>query len=245
MTRATLLLAGVIWLLSSCGSDDTATGDATAVPASTVGGVGNGSLAPSGTSTPSGISATTSATQTVTTTHAPATGTTTAGSTPPAGTGTQGGPVVTSVGTSAAGTGVSATTAGGTLVATTIFVTTLPSTIPPTTTIPATAPPSTEGAPVCDFPLVIAQTETAFEGITPTELHCADVWAAWSGVPEDPLTSDGYFAVAQWNGVAWQLRNLGTVRDLPGVSVPGADPSGVCTGANIPADLWPALHCVE
>ncbi len=130
-------------------------------------------------------------------------------------------------------------------------VTTPPVTTPPVTVVP-TAPPTlpetsaivgttwppaevqtsiASAGPPCDLAVIVAQTETGFDGITPVELHCAADWAAWSGAAFDPTGSDGFFAVAQWDGAAWQLRNLGT--------------SGVCTDAEVPVDLWPALRCFE
>jgi len=99
------------------------------------------------------------------------------------------------------------------------------------TTAANTAPPSTQGSPVCDLALVLVQTETTFEGITADQFLCAGTWASWSGFPDDPVTTDGYFAVAEWNGFAWRLRNLGT--------------ADVCGGGGVPTDLWPALGCFE
>ncbi len=117
-------------------------------------------------------------------------------------------------------------------------VPTAPPTLPETSAIVGTTSPpadvqtSTASAgPPCDLAVIVAQTETGFDGITPVELHCAADWAAWSGAAFDPTGSDGFFAVAQWDGAAWQLRNLGT--------------SGVCTDAEVPVDLWPALRCFE
>jgi hypothetical protein len=87
------------------------------------------------------------------------------------------------------------------------------------------------GGPPCDLRVIVQQTETAFDGITPGDLHCAEDWAAWSGTPVDPQTSDGFFAVAQFSGGGWQLRNLGT--------------ASVCGDANVPKRLWAALACTE
>jgi hypothetical protein len=121
-------------------------------------------------------------------------------------------------------------------------VTLAPITLAPVTLAPVTSaavtvavvdtsvPAATVVAP-CDLATVVAQTETGFEGITPADLHCAADWAAWTGTANDPTALDGFFAVAQWNGSAWVLRNLGT--------------AGVCGDGGVPADLWPALRCAE
>ena len=92
---------------------------------------------------------------------------------------------------------------------------------------------TTQGAPTppCDLELIVRQTETAYEGITPTDLRCADVWATWVGRPDDAATSDGFFAVAKWDGGTWVLANLGTAE--------------ICGAAGVPESLWDALDCVE
>jgi len=140
------------------------------------------------------------------------------------------GSTVTGSATTVGSATTTATTVPATASVTTLAVTTVPTTAAPTT-VAVTGPPSTQGAPVCDLNLIITQTETAFEGITPDQLLCANDWSSWSGIPDDPLVTDGYFAVAQWNGIAWQLRNLGT--------------ADVCADGGVPADLWPALGCFE
>ena len=99
-------------------------------------------------------------------------------------------------------------------------------TVQATTTTPVAAP-----APPCALDLIVQQTETTYEGITPTDLRCADVWATWAGMPDDPMTSDGFFAVAKWDGDAWQLANLGTAE--------------ICGDAGVPEALWDALNCIE
>ena len=106
-------------------------------------------------------------------------------------------------------------------------------TVRSTTTVASTVAPPTTGQPTgpCDIALIIEQTQSSVPGVTPTSLRCADDWASWSGAPDDPMTMDGYFAVAQWVGGAWELRNLGT--------------SGICGDGGVPAALWSALDCVE
>ena len=114
-----------------------------------------------------------------------------------------------------------------TVVATTELATTVPAvatTARPTTTVAAVP------AVPCDINTVVAQTQTAYQGVTPTELRCAEGWAAWIGQPNDQL-SDGYFAVASWNGSSWELVNLGT--------------SFICTDAGVPDRLWDTLGCFE
>ncbi len=119
-----------------------------------------------------------------------------------------------------------------TAVATTAVATTAVATTQLTTTVPTTARPTTTVAsgPPCDINTVVAQTQTAYQGVTPTELRCAEGWAAWIGQPNDQL-SDGYFAVASWNGSSWELVNLGT--------------SFICTDAGVPDRLWDTLGCFE
>ena len=117
---------------------------------------------------------------------------------------------------------VTTTAVATTAVATTQLTTTVPTTARPTTTV-ASGPP-------CDINTVVAQTQTAYQGVTPTELRCAEGWAAWIGQPNDQL-SDGYFAVASWNGSSWELVNLGT--------------SFICTDAGVPDRLWDTLGCFE
>ena len=117
---------------------------------------------------------------------------------------------------------VTTTAVATTAVATTQLTTTVPTTARPTTTV-ASGPP-------CDINTVVAQTQTAYQGVTPTELRCAEGWAAWIRQPNDQL-SDGYFAVASWNGSSWELVNLGT--------------SFICTDAGVPDRLWDTLGCFE
>jgi hypothetical protein len=103
-----------------------------------------------------------------------------------------------------------------------------------TTTVQATTTTTTTGvapAPPCALDLIVQQTETTYEGITPTDLRCADVWATWVGMPDDPMMSDGFFAVAKWDGNAWQLANLGTAE--------------ICGDAGVPDALWDTLNCIE
>jgi hypothetical protein len=120
-------------------------------------------------------------------------------------------------------------------------------TAPATTVRPATTVPSASVAPVttarpvttsssiggvpCDIDVIIEQTQSFVQGVTPTSLRCAEDWASWSGQPDDPMAMDGYFAVAQWTGASWELRNLGT--------------AGICGDGGVPLSLWPALDCVE
>jgi hypothetical protein len=102
------------------------------------------------------------------------------------------------------------------------------------TTTTAQATTTTTGAapaPPCALDLIVQQTETTYEGITPTDLRCADVWATWVGKPDDPTMSDGFFAVAKWDGDTWQLANLGTAE--------------ICGDAGVPEALWDALNCIE
>jgi hypothetical protein len=102
-------------------------------------------------------------------------------------------------------------------------------TVAPTTTRPATTT-SAAPAPPCQLALIVEQTQTAYEGITPSDLACADDWAAWIGRPEDEL-ADGFFAVARWIGGSWELMNLGT--------------AGVCADSGVPDELWTELGCFE
>lgn len=118
-------------------------------------------------------------------------------------------------------------------------------TAPQATVRPATSPPATGapvttaqaattvavGAPPCDLTTIVSQTQTAIDGVTPGSVRCAGEWASWSGFPDDPMAMDGYFAVAQWSGSVWELRNLGT--------------AGICGDGGVPTELWPALDCVE
>lgn len=135
-------------------------------------------------------------------------------------------PVTAAVATTSLVTVPVATTA----VATTALVTTVPTTTRPTTTaVPTTAATAASAAP-CDLTAIVTQTDTAYDGVTPTELHCAEDWATWIGQPDDQF-SDGYFAVARWTGSTWALMNLGT--------------SGICTDADVPTRLWDALGCFE
>jgi hypothetical protein len=135
---------------------------------------------------------------------------------------------------------------------TTAASTTVPVTAAPAATTTTTVPPATSTtavaattttvqvtttttgvapAPPCALDLIVEQTETTYEGITPTDLRCADVWATWVGMPDDPMMSDGFFAVAKWDGDTWQLANLGTAE--------------ICGDAGVPEALWDALNCIE
>jgi hypothetical protein len=125
--------------------------------------------------------------------------------------------VSTSVATSVSS--VPASTAPASNVSTTTSIAAAP------TTVPVTVP-----APPCNLDLIVQQTQTVYEGITPSDLQCADDWAAWIGRPDDEL-SDGFFAVARWNGDAWELMNLGT--------------AGICADAGIPEELFARLGCFE
>jgi hypothetical protein len=128
-----------------------------------------------------------------------------------------------------------------TTAATTQAATTQPSTTQPATTQPATtsttrptsttsATETTAGPAVpCDLRLIVEQTDTAFDGITPEQLSCVDGWTGWVGRADDPETSDGYFAVAAWGDGTWTLINLGT--------------SGVCADGGVPQSLWDSLRC--
>jgi hypothetical protein len=100
-----------------------------------------------------------------------------------------------------------------------------------TTTAPVTTPPTTAASsPPCRLDLIVEQTQTGYDGITPSDLNCAEGWAAWIGRPGDEL-SDGFFAIARWTGASWELQNLGT--------------AGVCADAGVPDDLWNRLGCFE
>ncbi len=109
-----------------------------------------------------------------------------------------------------------------------------PSTSVRPTTVPQTIVPQTTGlfagAP-CELDLIVEQTQSFVAGVTPTSLRCAADWASWAGQPDDVGAMDGYFAVAQWNGASWDLRNLGT--------------AGICGDGGVPEPLWPALDCVD
>jgi hypothetical protein len=144
-------------------------------------------------------------------------------------------PVVTTV--AAAATAPSQTTgAPATSPPTTLAPTVTPTTVGPTspassttvrpiaTTVPASP------VPPCQLALIVEQTQTAYLGITPSDLSCAEDWAAWIGRPEDEF-GDGFFAVARWTGASWELVNLGT--------------AGVCADAGVPAELWTELECFE
>lgn len=121
---------------------------------------------------------------------------------------------------------VASTTAAPAAVATTAGPST---TVAPTTTRPAPTTSATP-APPCQLALIVEQTQTAYVGITPSDLACADDWAAWIGRPEDEL-ADGFFAVARWVGGSWELINLGT--------------AGVCADSGVPDELWTELGCFE
>ncbi len=99
-----------------------------------------------------------------------------------------------------------------------------------TTSPPGTTPPTTAPSPPCRLDLIVEQTQTGYGGITPSDLNCAEDWAAWIGRPDDEL-SDGFFAIARWTGSSWELQNLGT--------------AGVCADAGVPDDLWDRLGCFE
>ncbi len=139
-----------------------------------------------------------------------------------------GGVATTSVDSTAVVTTVVSTTA----VATTAVVTTAVATTAVVTTIaPTTTPATVAAAPPCDLAMIVEQTDTGYDGITPTSVRCAGSWASWVGQPDDALAQDGFFAVATWTGAAWELANLGT--------------AGICGDGGVPADLWDALGCVE
>lgn len=139
-------------------------------------------------------------------------------------------PVATTVVTAPAPTAAPAASAApATSVAAATTTAAASTTAAPTTTRPA---PTTTTAPVppCQLALIVEQTQTAYEGITPSDLACADDWAAWIGRPEDEL-ADGFFAVARWVGGSWELMNLGT--------------AGVCADSGVPDELWTELGCFE
>lgn len=100
-----------------------------------------------------------------------------------------------------------------------------------TTTVQATTTTGAVPSAPCVLDLIVEQTETTYEGITPTDLRCADVWATWVGMPDDPMMSDGFFAVAKWDGDIWQLANLGTAE--------------ICGDAGVPEALWDELDCID
>lgn len=101
------------------------------------------------------------------------------------------------------------------------------SSVRPTTTVSTTG---SGAAPPCQLDLIVAQTQTQYLGITPSDLSCAEGWAAWIGRPDDEL-ADGFFAVARWTDGSWELLNLGT--------------AGVCADAGVPDELWVELGCFE
>jgi hypothetical protein len=144
--------------------------------------------------------------------------------------------------TAAPSTTAAATPSSVGAASTTVAVTTstVASSAPSTSTIaPSTSSASsttepertttTESIP-CDLELIVEQTGTAFEGVTPEQLSCAQGWATWQGSANDPQESDGYFAVAVYDSGSWVLVNLGT--------------SGVCADGGVPSDLWDELNCV-
>jgi hypothetical protein len=140
-------------------------------------------------------------------------------------------PVATTVVTAPAPTAAPAVTVASTTAAPAAVATTAgpSSTVAPTTTRPATTT-SAAPAPPCQLALIVEQTQTAYLGITPSDLACAEDWAAWIGRPEDEL-ADGFFAVARWVGGSWELMNLGT--------------AGVCADSGVPDELWTELGCFE
>ncbi|MEX1105239.1 MAG: hypothetical protein WEB78_03485, partial [Ilumatobacteraceae bacterium] len=106
----------------------------------------------------------------------------------------------------------------------------VPTTAQVTTTVAATTTVGAAPIPPCDLDLIVQETETTYEGITPTDLRCADVWATWVGKPDDPM-ADGFFAVAKWDTGTWVLVNLGSAE--------------ICGDGGVPAELWDALNCIE
>ena len=143
-------------------------------------------------------------------------------------------PVATTIVTAPAPTAAPAVTVAATTAAPSsvpaVSTTAGPSTtVAPTTTRPATTT-SAAPAPPCQLALIVEQTQTAYVGITPSDLACAEDWAAWIGRPEDEL-ADGFFAVARWVGGSWELMNLGT--------------AGVCADSGVPDELWTELGCFE
>mgnify|MGYP006921740022 CR=1 FL=1 len=117
--------------------------------------------------------------------------------------------------TAAVTTSLVTTDVSTTQLSTTVPTTAAPTTLAPTTTVAATAP--------CDLATIVEQTNTAYDDVTPTNLRCADDWASWVGQPNDATMSDGFFAVAQWDGTAWALANLGT--------------AGICGDGGVPAPV--------
>ncbi len=140
--------------------------------------------------------------------------------------------VTPTVVTAAASTAPPTATAPPTTSAPAAVTTTGPTTTAaPSTTRPATATSTAPApAPPCRLALIVEQTQTAYEGITPSDLACAEDWAAWIGRPEDEL-ADGFFAVARYVGGSWELMNLGT--------------AGVCADSGVPDELWTELGCFE
>lgn len=108
-------------------------------------------------------------------------------------------------------------------------------TVPISTTIPATLPlataPPLTPAVACNFDAIHASTGPPPAGITDVDLRCKGDWASWSGQPDDPTTSDGYFAVAKRSSFNWVTVNFGT--------------AGVCSDGGVPQELWTALNCTE
>lgn len=98
------------------------------------------------------------------------------------------------------------------------------------TTGTAVATTVTGASAPCVLDVVVEQTETRYEGVTPSDLRCIDGWAAWIGRPDDQF-ADGFFAVARADGATWELVNLGT--------------AGVCADAGVPAAIWADLGCFE
>ena len=108
-------------------------------------------------------------------------------------------------------------------------------TVPIPTTIPATLPlattPPLTPAVACTFDAIHASAGPPPAGITDVDLRCKGDWASWSGQPDDPTTSDGYFAVAKRSSFNWVTVNFGT--------------ASVCSDGGVPQELWTALNCTE
>ncbi len=137
-------------------------------------------------------------------------------------------PVVEPTGSSPVVTPASSTTVGVPATAAPTSTVSVGTTARPATTVSTSPPPA--AAPPCRLDLIVEQTQTQYVGITPSDLSCAEDWAAWIGRPDDEL-GDGFFAVARWTGTSWELLNLGS--------------AGVCADGGVPDELWEQLGCFE
>jgi hypothetical protein len=120
-----------------------------------------------------------------------------------------------------------ATTIDVTTVPTTIATTTIP--LAPTSTAAAATTSATSPVPPCDPALLQAAADKAFglpSGATLSQPRCVGGWA--SALVTAP-GQDKAFTVFRAGPAGWEGANLGTDQ--------------VCSGAGVPADLYPALNC--